>query len=181
MKTPILCRLAACLFVFCLVSVCHAAPPSCGRECKAKAAFKPNCLSKGCSCADKCDCQRLGRCSAKCKCATSNRAYDALDQLNAQRKARGLRPYIRDEGLTRGAMAAAKYRAQHLIQGHVMWGGGDFAFLPRGVHAPVAGCAAWPNDGQFGSCEMYGTRYRYAGAATCIGPNGQAFHHLFCR
>lgn len=109
-----------------------------------------------------------------CGQAVSAEPYDALATLNRQRVARGLPPYIRHEGLTRAAMGAAKFRAEYLISGHYR----DFDALPRGCFAPVAGCAAWPNDGTFGSCACY-ERWRYAGAATCIGRDGRAYHHLF--
>ena len=102
---------------------------------------------------------------------------DALEVLNRQRAARGLRPYLRDEGLTRAAMGCAKFRAERLIRGHTA---NDFASLPKGVHAPVAGCAAWPKGGGFGACEAYG-RWRYCGAAWCVGRDGLVYCHAFYR
>lgn len=107
-----------------------------------------------------------------------NDAIDALDQLNAQRAARGLFPYIRDEGLTAGALHVARFRARHRCQGHTA---SDLGGLPVGVHAACAGCAAWPQGMGFGACAMYDTGYRYAGAATCIGADGLAYHQLFVR
>lgn len=103
---------------------------------------------------------------------------DALDELNAQRSARGLRPYIRDEGLTRGAFAVAKYRAEHRIYGHVRGGGGDFAFLPRGVQASAGGCAANGPEWGFMSCCRF-ENWRYAGAASCMGADGRMYCDLF--
>src|SRR4029077_5254922 len=35
---------------------------------------------------------------------------DGLDEVNAQRAARGLRPYVRDDGLTQAARACAQFR-----------------------------------------------------------------------
>jgi hypothetical protein len=48
---------------------------------------------------------------------------------------------VKDNGLTEGALAVAAYRAEHQIAGHTR---NDFAFLPKGVSAQAAGCAAWP-------------------------------------
>ena len=53
--------------------------------------------------------------------------------------ARGLRPFIRDEGLTQAARACAAFRARSLLFGHT---GNDFAFVPAGTSASSAGCAA---------------------------------------
>lgn len=102
---------------------------------------------------------------------------DALDELNAQRAARGLRPYVRDEGLSKAAIDAATHRAANRISGHTP---NDFAFLPRGSHAPAAGCAAWPQGMGFGSCCCYDD-YTYAGAAYAIGSDGLRYMHLFVR
>ena len=54
-------------------------------------------------------------------------ATDAIDEVNATRAKRGLKPFVRDEGLTQAAMGAAAYRAKHLISGHTS---NDFKFLP---------------------------------------------------
>src|SRR5262249_169796 len=40
---------------------------------------------------------------------------DGLDEVNAKRAARGLRPFIRDEGLTQAARACAAFRADNLL------------------------------------------------------------------
>jgi len=106
-------------------------------------------------------------------------AVDALDLLNSQRSARGLPPFIRDEGLSQAAAKCAAHRAANRISGHC-GGSGDFAFLPDGSRAEAAGCACWPNDGTFGACCAY-ERWARAGAATCIGADGRAYHHLFVR
>ena len=44
-------------------------------------------------------------------------ATEALDEVNAQRAARGLPPFMRDESLTAAALAAARFRADRLIAG----------------------------------------------------------------
>lgn len=101
--------------------------------------------------------------------------HDALAEVNAARAAKGLPAFQRDDGLTTAAMNAAVYRAERLIEGHTR---NDFDFLPDGVHADAAGCAAWrPADG-WGSCCTF-ERYRRAGAAYAIGRDGRRFMHLF--
>src|SRR5262245_27206415 len=42
---------------------------------------------------------------------------DGLDEVNAQRAARGLRPYVRDEGLTQAAQKCAAFRAERGLFG----------------------------------------------------------------
>lgn len=108
-------------------------------------------------------------------------ATDALDQLNAQRAARGLPAYVRDEGLTVAAIACATHRARFRIAGHCMAGMGDFVFVPATTTARCAGCSAWPVGLGFGACEAYSTAYRFAGAATVIGPDGLAYNQAFYR
>lgn len=104
-------------------------------------------------------------------------SYDALDEVNAARAAKHLPPFVRDAGLTQGAAGAATYRAEHKIAGHTR---NDFAFLPPYVKADAAGCAAWhPRDG-WGACCTY-DKYKYAGAAWCVGKDGRRYMHLFVR
>jgi hypothetical protein len=97
---------------------------------------------------------------------------DALDEVNAQRKARGLRPYIRDEGLTQAAQSAAAYRAARGIAGHTP---NDFSHLPSGANATAAGCAAWPVGMEFGSCCLY-ENFTYCGAAYVVKGNTRYMH-----
>src|SRR5690348_4714407 len=85
-------------------------------------------------------------------------AHDALDEVNAARKAKGLRPYLRDNGLTEAAKKCAVYRADHLCSGHTR---NDFAFVPSGTEARVAGCAAWPESWGWGACSSYSREYTY--------------------
>jgi hypothetical protein len=104
-------------------------------------------------------------------------AGDALDQVNAQRARRGLPPFVRDEGLTRAAQAAASYRAANLMFGHTA---NDFQFLPPGAQAAAAGCAAYPASYGFMACCTYES-YRFAGAASVVGSDGRTYHHLFVK
>ncbi len=104
-------------------------------------------------------------------------ATDALDTVNAQRAQRGLPAYERDDALTVAAEQAATFRAHHGLFGHT---GNDFVFLPAGVSADAAGCAAYPPSMGFMACATYES-YRYAGASTVIGRDGRAYHHLFVR
>lgn len=105
---------------------------------------------------------------------------DPLSQVNARRVAAGLRPYLPCHGLRQAAHSAASYRARYRIREHVMVGAGDFQFLPPGVQAQAAGCAAWPPHLGFGACAMY-DQYQYAGAASVMGDDGLMYHHLFVR
>jgi len=108
-------------------------------------------------------------------------ATDALDEVNAQRAARGLKPYIRDENLTQGAMAAAKFRADRLMFGHTA---SDHAHLPARTFERfrltniAAGCAAYPKSYGFMACAVY-DNYTYAGAATVTGRDGKRYCQLF--
>jgi hypothetical protein len=102
---------------------------------------------------------------------------DALDEVNAARAARGLPPYVRDQGLATAALGAARWRAARLVEGHTA---NDFGFLPAGSSARAAGCAAWPQQMGFGSCCMY-ERWHYAGAAWVIGRNRLRYCHIFVR
>lgn len=105
---------------------------------------------------------------------------EALHEVNARRAQKGLRPFIFDPGLTQAALAAAKHRAQHRITGHVGGPGGDFAFLPPGIDAKAAGCAAWEPSWGWGSC-CSDDNFTYAGAAWAWGSDGRRYMHLFVR
>ena len=102
---------------------------------------------------------------------------DALDVVNAQRAARGLRPYLRDDGLAAAAHAAAAHRAERRLFGHTE---NDFRFLPVGARATAAGCAAYPAHYGFMACATY-ENHTYAGAASVTGPDGRVYHHLVVR
>ena len=105
------------------------------------------------------------------------RSAEALDEVNAIRTARGLRPYVRDGNLTSAATACAEFRAARLIAGHTS---NDFAALPPGTSATSAGCAAWEPGFGWGSCCTY-EGYTYAGAAYATGRDGRRYMHLFVR
>jgi hypothetical protein len=104
-------------------------------------------------------------------------AFDGLDEVNAKRAARGLRPFIRDEGLTQAARATAAYRAAYGLFGHTS---NDFGFIPAGSSAASAGCAAYPAEYGWMSCCTY-DNYTYGGAAYVTGRDGRRYMHLFVR
>ena len=111
-----------------------------------------------------------------CAGAAAAEPHDALAQVNALRALHGLRPFIRDEGLTRGAMHVAKWRADRLMEGHTA---ADFNGLPRGSRADASGCAAWYGN-DWGSC-CWEENYRFAGAAWCRGRDQKRYMHIFVR
>src|SRR5262249_19630606 len=74
------------------------------------------------------------------------------DEVNAKRAMRGLRPFVRDEGLTQAARACAQFRAERGLFGHT---GNDFGFLPPGAFASSTGCAAYPASYGWMSCCVY--------------------------
>jgi hypothetical protein len=102
---------------------------------------------------------------------------DALAEVNAARAARGLQPFVCDDGLCQAALSAAMYRAERCIEGHCQ---NDFAHLPSGCSATAAGCAAWNVGDGWGACCTYDS-YTYAGAAAVIGRDGRRYMHLFVR
>lgn len=115
-----------------------------------------------------------------CLVATSGvarAAQDALDEVNAARAARGLRPFVRDDSLTKGAKNVAEFRAERLIAGHT---GNDFAGLPDGALASASGCAAWEPSWGWGACCTY-DGYTYAGAAWAMGKDGRRYMQIFVR
>lgn len=105
----------------------------------------------------------------------ANPGDDALEELNVLRVRRGLRPYVRDEGLTVAARACAAHRASYLMFGHTQ---NDFAFLPAGSSADAAGCAAYPASYGWMSCCMW-DNYTYGGAAWALGRDGKRYMHLY--
>ncbi len=109
--------------------------------------------------------------------STARAGEDALAEVNAARAARGLKPYIRDDGLTAGAMNVADVRARALCPGH---SANDFAGLPVGCHASAAGCAAWQPELGWGACCTF-ENWTYAGAAYSIGRDGKRYMQLFIR
>lgn len=107
-------------------------------------------------------------------------AVDALDEVNAARAARGLRPFVRDPLLSAGAARLAVARARVRLFGHFTGGAGDFAYLPPGANAAVTGCAAYPASYGWMSCAVY-DNYTYAGAAWAMGADGKRYMHLVAR
>lgn len=101
----------------------------------------------------------------------------ALEEVNATRRARGLRPYLHDALLAVAARRCAAFRAASLIEGH---SSNDFAFLPAGANASAAGCAAWHPSMGWGSCCQYES-WQYAGAAWSMGRDGRRYMHIFVR
>jgi hypothetical protein len=108
---------------------------------------------------------------------TAQESTDALVEVNAVRVARGLRPFTCDDGLTKAALGAARFRAANLIAGHTA---NDFAYLPAGIQASAAGCAAWHDSWGWGSCCTY-EGFTYAGAAWVRGSDNRRYMHLFVR
>ncbi len=115
--------------------------------------------------------------SATNPAAVSSGTGDGLDEVNAKRAARGLRPFVRDDGLTQAATACATFRAERGMFGHTS---NDFAFLPPGSSATSAGCAAYPAAEGWMSCCVY-ENYTYAGAAYVTGRDGRRYMQLFVR
>jgi hypothetical protein len=104
-------------------------------------------------------------------------AVEALDEVNAVRRSRGLPPYAKDESLTKAAKSAAQFRAERRMVGHTP---NDFGHVPPGSNASAAGCAAWTPDWGWGSCCTY-ENWTYAGAAYVVGDDGKRYMHLFVR
>lgn len=101
-----------------------------------------------------------------------------LDEVNALRAAKGLRPYIEDPALTQAAQRTAQYRADRLMFHHTHndWAVGGIAPTPTSA----AGCAAYPPAYGFMACAIFDD-FTYAGAAAVIGRDGRRFCHLFVR
>lgn len=130
-----------------------------------------------CACNESCPCPTTGKsCPAHCD-VTGAGTGDGLDEVNAKRAARGLRPFLRDEGLTRAAQACAAFRARAGLFGHTS---NDFAFVPPGTSCASAGCAAYPASYGWMSCCTY-EGYTHAGAAWVTGADGKRYMHLFVR
>ena len=107
----------------------------------------------------------------------TNGADDALNEVNAERARRGLRPYQPDPLLNQAAQSCARIRAASFIRGHLS---NDFAQLPSGTSASAAGCGALEPSWGWGTCCTY-DNYTYAGAAWVMGTDGRRYMHLFVR
>lgn len=110
--------------------------------------------------------------------AAVNSIHEALDEVNAERAKRGLRPYVVDPLLTQAAKEAASRRASRFIHGHLPES--DFSCLPSGAHCNTAGCGALEPSWGWGTCCTY-DNYTYAGAAWVMGSDGRRYMHLFVR
>jgi hypothetical protein len=109
--------------------------------------------------------------------ASGSDVGDGLDEVNAKRATRGLRPFVRDEGLAQAARGCAQFRATYGLFGHTS---NDFSFVPAGTVASSAGCAAYPASYGWMSCCVY-DNYTYGGAAWVTGHDGRRYMHLFVR
>lgn len=118
---------------------------------------------------------------------------DALDEVNALRRANGLRPFQRDPMLSTSAENCAQYRAARLMENHIgaprnmrpgRWypvqGLGDHQFLASGHMADVHTGAGVCHGGRFDACCVY-DHYRYAGASWVTGRDGRIYCSLFVR
>lgn len=108
---------------------------------------------------------------------TGTSCAEALDEVNAERTKRGLRPFIHDPELSKAAFSCAKARSASHIHGHLA---SDFAYLPSGASASSAGCGALEPSWGWGTCCTY-DNYTYAGAAWVMGDDGRRYMHLFVR
>jgi hypothetical protein len=112
-----------------------------------------------------------------CTTVTTAASGTALDEVNALRAARGLRPLAHDPLLTQAAGRCAAFRAEHGLFGHTS---NDFAFVPAGGSASAAGCAAYPASYGWLSCCTF-ENWTYGGAAFVTGRDGRRYMHLFVR
>ncbi len=111
-------------------------------------------------------------------------SVEALDEVNQLRARHGLRPFIRDDGLTRAAHSASIFRARRQMAGHCP---NDFAYVPtdQPTRATAAGCAAWEPSLGWGSCcdgvHTSDGGATHAGAAWAWGPDQKRYMHIFVR
>lgn len=99
---------------------------------------------------------------------------DALDEVNRARARRGLRPFIRDNGLSQAAAKAASERGRNRIKGHT---NNDFKYSRN---ATSAGCGAMEPSWGWNTCCTY-ENHTYAGAAYVMGADGNRYMHLYVR
>ncbi|MFT3883181.1 MAG: CAP domain-containing protein [Gemmatales bacterium] len=110
--------------------------------------------------------------------ATATGSDDALNEVNAARAQRGLKPFLPDPVLNQAAQACAKQRCARHIDGHLPES--DFSYVPAGGSASAAGCGALEPSWGWGTCCTY-DNYTYAGAAWVMGSDGKRYMHLFVR
>lgn len=110
--------------------------------------------------------------------AAAQECADAMDEVNAKRAQKGLPPLQKDPLLSQAAFACAKQRASRNIHGHLE---SDFAYLPPGGNATVAGCGALDDSWGWETCAYDSRQYTVGGAAWVRGPGGLRFMHFFGR
>jgi len=129
-------------------------------------------------------------CGVACACVNCACDTNALKEVNAARAARGLSPYLQDDGLTAGAKACAEYRAANRIYSHT---NDDMSFLPPGVmqwgppdrngmrQGLVHGGTNDYSTGTpgFKACCMF-DNYTHAGAWTVV-KDGRCYHQILVR
>ncbi|MCA9133676.1 MAG: hypothetical protein KDA45_10995 [Planctomycetales bacterium] len=95
-----------------------------------------------------------------------------IDEVNEWRRRSGLRPFIEDPEMTKFADMKARYRALRRLQN-----GHQGPQAPAGWHEGTGEATA---DWGWLTCEME-SDYQYAGAAVCLGSDGQRYMVLVCR
>jgi hypothetical protein len=102
----------------------------------------------------------------------SNAYGDGMDEVNEWRKRSGMRPFVEDPAMTKFAQMKAEYRAaRQLRNGH------QGPKPPAGWHEGTGEATA---DWGWLTCEME-CDFQYAGAALCVGRDGQRYMVLVCR
>jgi hypothetical protein len=108
---------------------------------------------------------------------------DALDLVNKDRLAWGMKPFVRDGLLVKAAAACVKFRAKHGIWSH----SNDFYFFPEGVEPTAKATGAegmdphWRSGAGWGTCCTDDPNFTHAGAAWAIGADGHLYMSLFVR
>lgn len=104
---------------------------------------------------------------------------DAMDEVNAKRAQKGLRPLQKDPLLCQGAYECAKRRASRGIHGHLPES--DFSCLPSGAQASVGGAGALEDSWGWETCAYDSTQYTVGGAAWVRGRDGLRYMSFFGR
>lgn len=104
---------------------------------------------------------------------------DAMDEVNAKRAQKGLRPLQKDPLLSQGAFECAKRRASRGIHGHLPES--DFSCLPPGANATVGGAGALEDSWGWETCAYDSTQYTVGGAAWVRGRDGLRYMSFFGR
>lgn len=104
---------------------------------------------------------------------------DAMDEVNAKRAQKGLRPLQKDPLLCQGAYECAKRRASRGIHGHLPES--DFSCLPSGAQASVGGAGALEDSWGWETCAYDNPQYTVGGAAWVRGRDGLRYMSFFGR